>query len=243
MNATGWNRSLSRFVCRWGDTGAQTTAIVRPSASSSSGARAMVHRLTKCWDGFWKWADRVGIIASLVNVVIGMIGAAITAIGARLEGMPWSVIGVLSLTAFVGLIWTCNGLVWLASRKRATNTAAFDPRLQTILDPWSTLPEFMRIYFFQLFCDARHDVETLLGTWHVSVGDRAYEWTFKADQSVSSTQDCPHGVWSIRELDIKIQWTEQAWEVFPRPIIPTGIRGASWTKKPVLATKLANPKP
>jgi len=56
MKATGWNRSLFSFWCRRGDTGAQTTAIVRPAVCVSSGGRAMDQwtALKNCY-GFYQW--------------------------------------------------------------------------------------------------------------------------------------------------------------------------------------------
>ena len=84
----------------------------------------------------------------------------------------------------------------------------------------------------------KDDLACLLGTWHVAVGERSYEWTFEADRSVSSTQDSPHGVWSFEDTKIRIRWNLQAWDTFDRPLDPSGTSGSSWTKQPLFATKL-----
>ncbi len=82
------------------------------------------------------------------------------------------------------------------------------------------------------------DLETLLGTWHVSVGDFVSEKTFGENGSIFSTQGAQHGIWTIKDTVIHIRYSDKLWETLQRPLDPSGTRGESWTGKPVKATKL-----
>ena len=87
------------------------------------------------------------------------------------------------------------------------------------------------------------DLETLLGTWHFSVGDYTSQRTFMENGSMSSTRGESYATWSLEDAVVRITYNERMWETLQRPLDPSGTLGASYTEKPVRATKLEPPLP
>jgi hypothetical protein len=152
------------------------------------------------WEMVWKWADRIGIADTLIKVfglktVFGLLGSGTMAIWSYLAGMPGPVIGTLALTAFVGLIWACNGVMWLKSQQgqtRAMGSRSKRAIPQTEQDPnawrffvgrWRAWRDRTGTPFFIDLCkdwtakrSSEGNLAETLGTWEFVNGEAVVHW-------------------------------------------------------------------